>query len=172
MKGISRKPDDNVMHFCFEQTVPVARERVFGFFENPKRLEILHAGFPKIRLLHLEPQVRVGGELWVEVMFAGLIPMVLGFQHTLFEPPVRFGEVATHGLFSRFVHIHEFVVCDRSTVVRDVLEICLPWHYGGEAVVRHAVAPMIRRMFNERADALRRLAGNGALEAPQMSHDQ
>src|SRR5689334_18630179 len=97
------------MYLCFEHIVPVSRDSVFRFFQNPARLELLHAGWSKVRLLHHENQVRIGAETWVEVTVAGFIPMVLGFRHTLFEPPVRFGEEAIHSPFSRFTHIHEFI---------------------------------------------------------------
>lgn len=151
------------MRFSFEHMVQARREKVFGFFENPERLELLHAGWSRVRLLYRESQVRIGAETWVEVTVAGLIPMVLGFRHTFFEPPTRFGEEAIHGPFSRFTHIHEFVGRERNTVVRDLLEVCLPWHYGGEAVMRRVVAPAVRRMFQHRAETLIRLAKNGIL---------
>src|SRR5512133_1365268 len=142
------------MHFSYEQIVPVARERVFGFFEHPQRLELLHAGCSRIRLLHHETQVRVGAETWVEVTVAGFIPIVMGFRHTLFEAPIRFGEEAIHGPFSTFTHLHEFMAQGENTAVRDVLDLRLPWQYGGEAAMRHSVASTIRRMFQGRAEAL------------------
>ncbi len=151
------------MHFCFEHIVPASRDSVFRFFQNPARLELLHADWSRVRLLHHENQVRVGAETWVEVTVAGFIPMVLGFQHTLFEPPVRFGEEAIHGPFSRFTHIHEFIARNGTTLARDLLEVCWPGHYGGKAVLRYGVAPAIRRMFHHRAEALIRLAYNGSL---------
>jgi len=151
------------VHFCFEHIVSAPGKRVFEFFENPQRLELLHAGWSKIRLLHHESRVRLGAEIWVEVGVLGFIPMVLGFRHTLFEPPIRFGEEAIHGPFSRFIHIHEFIPRDENSVVRDLLEISLPWHYGGEAVMRHAVAPKIRRMFRDRAETLIRLIDDDIL---------
>lgn len=151
------------MRFCFEHTVPLARDKVFAFFEDPERLELLHAGWSKVRLLHCETQVRVGAEAWMEVSVAGLIPMVLGFRHILVEPPVRFGEQLIHGPFSRFIHIHEFASESGKTVVRDFLEICLPWHYGGHYVMERAVGPAIRQMFRNRANALRRLVDEGTV---------
>ncbi len=145
------------MRFCFEHTVPVAHTKVFAFFENPEHLELLHAGWSRIRLLHHETQLRVGAETWVELTVAGFIPIVLGFRHTLFEPPIRFGEHAIHGPFSRFTHIHEFIPMGPNTVVRDALDVCLPRHFGGEALMRHLVAQSIRRMFRDRAQALARI---------------
>lgn len=151
------------MHFCFEHVVPASRDSVFSFFQNPARLELLHAGWSRVRLLHYENQVRVGAETWVEVTVAGFLPMVLGFRHTLFEPPVRFGEEAIHGPFYKFIHVHEFIGRNGTTVVRDHLVVSWPWHYGGKVALRYAVAPAIRRMFQHRAEALIRLASNGSL---------
>jgi ligand-binding SRPBCC domain-containing protein len=136
---------EDEMHFCFEQSVGLEREGIFAFFENPGRIALLHEGWSKVRLLKHEAKVRVGAELWVEVTLAGFIPMVLGFRHYLFEPPVRFGEKAIHGPFSRFVHIHEFVIKEGETVVRDLLEVRLPWHYGGAMSTKHIVGPGLTR---------------------------
>ena len=151
------------MHFCFEHTVPLAREKVFAFFENPKRLEMLHAGWSKMWLLRYETKVRVGAETWVEVTLPGFVPMVLGFRHFLFEPPFRFGEEAIHGPFSRFVHIHEFGLHHENTLVRDLLEVCLPRHYGAETAMKCCVAPAIKRMFYHRAEALTLLGSDGTI---------
>jgi ligand-binding SRPBCC domain-containing protein len=151
------------MNFCFETLLPVSRDNVFRFFQNPTRLELLHPGWPRVRLLHYENQVRIGGETWVEVTVARCIPTVLGFRHTLLEPPARFGEVAIHGPFSRFTHIHEFIARDGITVVRDLLEVCWPWHFGGKAVEGYSVAPALRRMFKERAEVLAGLCNNEPL---------
>ena len=151
------------MFFQFEHRVPVAREAVFAFFENPRRLELLHAGWPEVRVLHCPARVSVGAETWVECVIAGCVPLVLGFRHNLFEPPLRFGERAIHGPFSQFVHVHEFKACGSGTIVRDLLEIRLPWHYGGETVSSIAVAGVVKRMFGRRAHALSRLAADGAL---------
>jgi ligand-binding SRPBCC domain-containing protein len=149
------------MRFCFEHTVPLPREVVFAFFENPERLELLHAGWSKVRLLRHEKQVRVGAQTWIEATLGGFVPMVLGFQHTLFEPPVRFGEEAFHGPFSKFAHIHEFHPRGLDTVVHDLLDIRLPPQYGGETMVRRIVSPRVVRMFQFRAQALGHLVTAG-----------
>jgi ligand-binding SRPBCC domain-containing protein len=162
------------MRFCFEHTVPAPRETVFWFFQNPARLAVLHAGWSTLRLLHHEGHVRVGAETWVELTIAGVIPMVLGFRHMLFEPPGRFGEEAIHGAFKRFIHIHEFLARGEQTTVRDLLEVCLPWRFGGEAVMRRVVAPDIERMFHRRAQVLTRLVNDGFLAefAPRLAEPE
>ena len=151
------------MRFCFEQHVRLPIEVVFGFFQNPSRLEELYEGRPRIRLLHYEKQVRIGAQTWVEACVARCIPVVLGFRHHRYEAPVRFGEEAVHGPFSKFVHLHEFEVRAGGTLMRDLLEICLPWYYGGEWAMRRIVAPMINQMFAKRGGMLNRLVERGVL---------
>ena len=151
------------MRFRFEHKARLPREELFSFFENPEGLEVLHAGWSRVRLLAHETRVRVGAETWVEVTLAGCLPMVLGFRHILFEAPVRFGEQAIHGPFSKFVHIHEFDPVAGGTLVRDLLEVSLPRHYGGESAVRHLLARHITQIFQHRAQALDRLALDGTI---------
>jgi len=151
------------MQFRFEHRVRLPRERLFSFFANPEGLEVLHAGWSRIGLLAHENQVRVGAETWVEITLAGCLPMVLGFRHILFEAPFRFGEQAIHGPFSKFVHLHEFEPLAGGTLVRDLLEVSLPWHYGGEGAVRQVLARPITQMFRYRAQALDRLARDGTI---------
>jgi len=151
------------MRFYFQSAVSLSRETVFAFFENPARLELLHAGWSRIRLLRHGGRVEVGAETWVEVTIARIVPVVLGFRHTVFEPPIRFAEQTIHGPFSRFSHIHEFEAVDGKTIVRDLLEICLSRHYGGETAMRRILAPQITRIFEHRADALNRLVADGTV---------
>jgi len=149
------------VNFRFETIVPFPLESVFAFHESAARLELLHLGRPKVRVLAHEPRVRVGGETWIEISLLGLVPLALGFRHTHFEAPTGFGERLIHGPFSWFVHNHEFAPAPGGTLVRDLLEIRLPWYYGGETMMRTAVAPRLTRMFHERAEALNRLVENG-----------
>jgi len=151
------------MHFRFEHLVLVPRERMFAFFQNPARLELLHAGWSHLRVLHHEPRVRVGAETWVEVTVGWVVPLVLGFRHLCFAPPVSFSEAAIHGPFERFIHLHEFDDRDGKTIVRDLLEISLPWRYGGDLALRRIVAPAIHHMLHHRAAALSRLVGDGTV---------
>src|SRR5262245_56776305 len=130
------------MQLCFEQIVALPIDRVFDFFQNPARLELLYPGRPQIRLLHHEDQVRLDGETWVEVTVGRCIPMVLGFRHHQFDPPTSFSEETVHGPFSRFSHRHEFQSHPNGTRMLDLLEIRLPWYYGGEWMVKRMVAPI------------------------------
>ena len=149
------------MHFRFEKTLPAPIEDVFAFHEDPANLEVLLDAWPGFRMLHHHNSIQPGWEVWFEQTFAYCAPVVMGFRHTLYEPPHRFAEEIIHGPFSRFDHLHEFEKANTGeTVVRDQLEIRLPWQYGGAPGVRWIAAPTIRRVFQMRHGRLERLFGD------------
>ncbi len=151
------------MEFRFEHLVPVPRETLFRFYENPAHLSLLHAGIPGFRLLHHEGTIQPGATLWVEQTIGGCIPLVMGFRHLVYEPPGLFGEEMIHGPFSIFKHIHEFEQVGDATVVRDLLDITLAWPYGGALGTRLFAAASIRSLFALRSRALQRLVDSGEL---------
>ena len=147
------------MELRFEQVVALPREAVFAFHEDPEHLVRLHRGWAAFRLLHHDGGVAPGSRTWFEITVAGIVPVVLGFEHTVYEPPLRFGERLIHGPFRKFSHTHEFEDgAAGKTVVRDLLDVELPWYYGGEPAMRLIVGPLLRRAFGLRGAALLRLA--------------
>src|SRR6185295_11980222 len=60
-------------------------------------------------------------------------------------------------------HIHEFLPARGGTEIVDHLEICLPFHYGGEIAVRWLIARTVNASFALRHRALDVLASNGVL---------
>lgn len=151
------------MKFRFERVIACSRDRVFAFHQNPENLRLLHEGGAALRLLYHENRVCLGSVFWFEITVGGIVPVVLGFRHTLYEPPHGFGEQLVHGPFRRFDHVHEFEEDGANTIVRDLLDVELPRQYGGELAVKWAVAPSLRRAFLARGAALERLARAGRL---------
>lgn len=153
------------MELVFEHHVPLPQDVVFAFHENPRRLELILMDWPSFRLLHCGDSIAPGNETWVEETTMGILPVVLGYRHVVYEPPKRFGEELIHGPFSRFTHIHEFEPAEGGgTIVRDRLDVAVPWQYGGAIAMRWMVAPRIRHVFALRGRALRQLAANGTIE--------
>lgn len=145
------------MKFVFEQVVELAVDEVFAFHRDPHNLLIILQAWPALRLLHSDGGVEVGCRNWFEVDVFGFVPMVLGFEHVVYEPPRRFGERLIHGPFRQFTHYHEFEEHPQGTLIRDVVEVSLPRHYGGELGTRLLVAARVRRVFALRAAGYRRL---------------
>ena len=149
------------MRFQFEQTIAVPREAVFAFHENPQHLALLHRDWAAFRMIGHDGNLRPGSRTWFEVNFASIMPVALGFEQTVYQPPHCYSEQLIHGPFRSFTHLHEFDEVNSSTIVRDVLEISLPWYYGGEWAMRVLVAPIIKQAFRLRGEALLKWAQNG-----------
>jgi ligand-binding SRPBCC domain-containing protein len=141
----------------FEHEVPASLAAAFAFHEDPANLVRLLSTEQGFRLLHHDGNNQPGSETWFEVTIAGCVPAVLGFKHTLYEPPHRFAESLVHGPFASFEHRHEFQPTAAGTLVKDAIDVMLPWYYGGHAATRLYVAPMIQRLFWHRHHNLSRI---------------
>lgn len=151
------------MQLCFERIISASRDALFSFYQEPQNLARLHQGCCNFRLIRHDGNVHVGSRTWVEITLAAAVPVVLGFEHTLYDPPLRFAEQMVHGPFARFVHLHEFEEAGSGTLVRDRLDITLPLHYGGEWAMKTVVAPALDRVFACRADTLDRIVKAGII---------
>jgi len=162
------------MKFRFEQTIGLPRDVLFSFYGNPGHLALLHREDTAFRLLHHDGALKIGNKMWFEINVARMLPVVLGFEQTIYEPPHRFSEDLIHGPFTQFTHIHEFDEATTGTIVRDLLEVELPPYYGGELAMRTFIAPVLRRAFQLRGATLQRLAQSGEVgsgAAPQPARE-
>lgn len=151
------------MELHFEQVVAASPEELFSFYRNPDNLRLLLRRWPRFRMLHHDGPIRLGGVMWVEERFWG-IPVAMGFRHFICRPPHQFGGELFHGPFSRFVHTHTFeAVGAGQTRIRDHVDVRVPWHFGGDALLARHIAPLLRRAFSIRQQELAHLARNGLL---------
>jgi hypothetical protein len=158
------------MYFAFQTEVPLSRDTVYRFYQNPANLLLLHAGWSSIRVLKHAGCVHAGAETWIEITMAGFLPLVLGFRHDNFQPPHRFTDQLIHGPFKTFLHVHQFEDGGDSTRIHDLLEVTLPSWLGGEMTTKLFIAPIVNDAFRHRAAALNRLASDGTLlRAAQVS---
>jgi ligand-binding SRPBCC domain-containing protein len=146
------------MQLRFEQIIGLPKATLFAFHEDPEHLALLHRGWATFRMIHHDGSLVLGSRTWFETTIASIVPVVLGFEHTIYEPPHRFGERLIHGPFSQFTHIHEFIDVHGGTKVCDQIEVKLPWYYGGEIMMKIIVAPLLRQAFLNRGSALLKLA--------------
>ena len=151
------------MQLRFEQKIDLPKTVLFAFHEDPEHLALLHRGWAAFRMIHHDGSLRPGSRTWFETTIAGIVPVVLGFEHTVYEPPHRFEERLIHGPFRRLTHRHEFNDSDGETRVCDYLEVELPWYYGGEIVMKIFVAPLLRQAFLKRGAALLKLSQTGMI---------
>lgn len=150
------------MQETFTQHLPVAREVLFALHEDPAHLVELLSGWTASRILAHDGHIRPGARLRI-VERLGPFRIPLTFEHTLHEPPARFGEHQIRGIFRVFEHVHEFVATTEGTTLRDHVTIALPAWLGGEWATRLFVRPRLRRFFAFRHAALERLLAAGAI---------
>jgi ligand-binding SRPBCC domain-containing protein len=79
------------------------------------------------------------------------------------ETPERFGERQIRGPFARFEHLHEFIERQDGTTIVDRVEFAVPWYLGGKLAERGIAVPTLKRFFEFRRDAYRRLIESGRL---------
>lgn len=151
------------MRIKYEQQIELPREIVWKFHENPEHLVMLHEGWGGFRMICHDGCVSRGCRTWCEAIAFGILPVAMGFEHDLYEPPLRFGEKMIHGPFETFRHIHEFEEGSGGTIVRDLLEIELPWYYGGELGMKLLIRPILEQTFRNRRKALLKLAESGKI---------
>ena len=83
------------------------------------------------------------------------------FEHFLLEAPARFVERQVRGPFARFEHVHTFTPDAAGTTIVDEVDFATPWYLGGRLADRWIVAPRLRRFFEFRREAYRRLGAGG-----------
>ena len=151
------------MRFVHEQFIPLPRERVFAFHENPANLALIQQTGPRFELLSHGENLQPGSQTWVNVYALGVIPMRMGFEHFVYEPPGLFGERMIRGPLRTFEHRHGFEEHQGGTLLRDEIEVGLPWYLGGELVTHLFMAPMLRKVFRARGQSLLKLAEEGKI---------
>lgn len=151
------------MHFEFERRFLLPRERLFAFHENPDNLALLMQSWPTFRMVSHSGHIGPGAITEVRERM-GPVWVSMTFEHFLYEPPDRFGERQVRGPFQQFVHVHEFLLAGGGTLLRDRIDLRLPWYLGGELAMRLLVAGRMRRFFAYRHAELERLIHEGVVE--------
>lgn len=150
------------MTFEFEVVINAPVATLFAFHQSSLNLALLMSGWKPFRLLSHSGTVEVGQRVWVEER-VGVLPVVMCFQYTRCDPPIRFAETLVHGPFTRFDHAHRFEPQGSATCMTDVLDVELPWWFGGRPVLRRLFASRLRAMFQYRHETLQRLSRQGTI---------
>jgi len=153
------------LRLVFEQQLPVHREALFTFHEDPEHLIALLDGWRYSEIVKHDGHIREGARLHIRERF-GPLRIKLVFEHWMYEAPFGFAEEQVEGPFRVFRHKHEFEQTNDGTIVRDHVTIALKWWLGGLPVTRWFVRPRLIAFFAWRQAALRRLLNEGAIPDP------
>ncbi len=132
-------------------------DAVFAFFADAANLEALTPPFLRLRILTPMPvEMRPGARIDYAMSLFG-VPMRWRTRITEWEPGVGFVDEQEAGPYAVWRHTHGFEAQGRATVVRDVVEYSLPLGPLGSVVHGLFVERALRRIFDFRREAIRRL---------------
>jgi ligand-binding SRPBCC domain-containing protein len=140
--------------FAAEQWLPLPPERVFPFFADAFKLELITPPMLRFRVLTPAPiEMRAGTVIDYQLKLHG-IPVRWRSEITLWEPPHRFVDQQRRGPYRFWRHEHSFADVDGGTLARDQVEYAVR---GGAFIDKLLVAPDLKKIFEYRKDRLAEL---------------
>lgn len=132
--------------------LPVPREKVFPFFTDARKLEVITPPWLNFSVLTPgEIEMRVGAIIDYTLRIHGL-PVRWRREITGWNPPFSFCDEQRRGPYRRWRHTHTFEEQDGGTLCRDQVIYAVP---GGALVNWLFVRHDVKRIFKHRAAALK-----------------
>ncbi len=147
------------MHtYCLEreQWLPRPIDEVFSFFSRPEKLQVITPAWLDFRMVETPKVLAVGSLIRYRLRWHGL-PIRWTTEITEWDPPHRFVDRAMSGPYAQWNHEHWFTVDQEGTRMRDRVRYALPFAWVGRMTHRMMVKRDIQRLFDFRAEAMRRL---------------
>lgn len=133
--------------------LPRPRGEVFEFFSDVRNLDRMTPGWLRFEVLTPLPvELAEGVEIDYRLRWRSL-PMPWRSRITDWRPPEVFTYEQARGPYRRWLHEHRYREQDGGTLVVDRVE----WSVWGETLLGSRVATDVRRIFEHRAEVVRRL---------------
>ena len=131
--------------------LPQSREEIFGFFSDPKNLDLLTPPWLSFEILAPEcVAMREGTRLDYRLRLHG-IPVRWQSEIIAWNPPRRFVDRQTRGPYRLWVHEHLFFEQSGGTLVGDSVEYSA---LGGRLIQKFLIAPDLEKIFGYRHQML------------------
>lgn len=137
---------------------------VFPFFADARNLERLTPPWLKFEVITPEPIAMQAGTLIDYRLRLRGVPLRWRSEITLWDPPHRFVDEQRRGPYRAWIHEHRFTSVKGGTEVVDLVRYAVP---GGRLVNLLFVARDVRRIFDYRSVALRRIFPGPTSETPR-----
>lgn len=139
-----------------EQWLPRPVEEIFDFFSRPENLQAITPPWLDFRMVQTPESLTKGSLIryrlrlhWIPIWWTTVI--------SEWDPPFRFVDRQLSGPYRLWNHEHEFVPDKAGTTMRDRVTYALPFGSIGEIAHSAVVEEDLRRIFDFRADTMRRL---------------
>lgn len=139
-----------------EHWLPRPVEEIFAFFSRPENLQAITPPWLDFRIVQT-PELLTKGSLIRYRLRLHWIPIWWTTVIAGWDPPYRFVDRQLSGPYRLWNHEHEFVPDRRGTTLRDRVTYALPFGFVGEIAQRAVVKADLQRIFDFRADTMRRL---------------
>lgn len=139
-----------------DQWLPRPVEEVFAFFCRPENLQAITPPWLDFRIVQIPDSLTAGSLIRYRLRLHH-IPIWWTTVISEWDPPHRFVDRQLSGPYRLWVHEHEFVPERGGTMLRDRVTYALPFGFLGEIVHRTVVKGDLERIFDFRAETMRRL---------------
>jgi ligand-binding SRPBCC domain-containing protein len=139
-----------------EQRLPKSLDEVFAFFSRPENLQVLTPGWLDFRMVDAPPELAVGSLIRYRLRWHGL-PLKWTTEIKEWNPPHGFVDRELTGPYALWNHEHMFTADGAGTVMRDRVTYALPLGWIGRVANWASVRRDVERIFDFRAEAMRRL---------------
>lgn len=152
------------------QRIPAPRTRVFDFFSRAENLELLTPPWLGFRIRTPLPISMCEGTGIEYRIRLALVPVRWVARIRSWDPPRGFVDVQERGPYRVWEHAHRFALDGDAVVMIDEVRYALPLGPVGRVLHRLAVGPLLRRIFDYRAERVRERFGapgpQSAVERP------
>jgi ligand-binding SRPBCC domain-containing protein len=139
-----------------EQRLPAPPDEVFPFFADAGNLEAITPPWLNFHIVTPRPiDMRVGTLIEYRLTLHR-VPVAWLTRIEEWVPGERFVDAQIHGPYALWHHTHEFEPDGDGTLMRDTVRYALPFGPLGEIARRAFVARDLQRIFDFRAQELRR----------------
>ncbi len=142
-----------IREFTTEIRLPAPPVELFPFFADAANLDAITPPWLHFQIITPPPiEMREGALIEYRLRVRGL-PLRWLTRINAWQPPTRFVDEQIRGPYHLWIHEHLFEPCEGGTLVRDHVRYAVPFDC---LLHRLFVGPDIRRIFEFRAEALRR----------------
>ena len=142
-----------IREFQTELWLPLPPAELFPFFADAANLQALTPPWLHFEIITPQPIVMREGMLIDYRLRVHGLPLRWRTRINAWEPPRRFVDEQLRGPYRQWIHEHTFEARDGGTLCRDRVSYAVPFDF---LTHRWLVRPDVERIFQFRADALRR----------------